>query len=208
MTDIIFVLDESLSMAVKYSTYIQAINSFITAQKEFNPHSLFTLVKFSSDVNVMCVDMKIRNLPEFSYEHYKPHGVTALFDAIGHVIGLKEDSLRNTIMIILTDGQDNHSSNFGINQIKEKIIELRNRGWTFVYIAAGHNAEDIGRKIGIDKCVTYNETDKSIAEVVYACNVAIGQCISNDTGMDNEYSIQEMPTDVRELLDGFRKFDL
>lgn len=201
MTDIIFVLDESASMTRHSDSYISVINAFIKTQKQFNPHSSFTMVKFNTKVTTLCVDSKIYTLPEFTTEHYKPDGITAMYDAIGHAIDLKYNgSIHNVVMFILTDGQDNYSKKFNNVTIAEKINYMKQRGWSFVYIATDRDAHKFGKSMNINTCLTYSESDMSISKITSACNIAIGRAISRWTGNENLFSIQEMPTDISDLM--------
>jgi len=51
MTDIVFLLDESLSMIEYSKSYIDGINNLINTQKQFNPNSKFSLIKFNNEIN-------------------------------------------------------------------------------------------------------------------------------------------------------------
>lgn len=210
MIDIVFILDESVSMAPYSSHYIECINSFLETQKIQNPSSRFTLIKFNTTVNVLCKDERIDTLPKFTSEHYRPFGVTSLYDAIGRAMNLKyTDGVKNVIMFILTDGEDNNSFEFTCEQIKDKVKYLSSiGGWSFVYIATNQNAQIAGEKLGIDTCLVYNETKKSIEQIVNACNIAIGHIIHKLTGIENKYSHTDMPTDVRELTNILNNFNI
>jgi len=202
MTDIIFVLDESASMRRYSDAYISGINAFINTQKQLNPYSSFTMVKFNSNVTTLCVDSDMHTLPEFTHEHYKPDGITAMYDAIGHVINLKYDETirKNTVVFILTDGEDNHSRKFTHSMISEKINYMKEHGWTFVYIATDQNAQKIGERMNINTCLSYSESNMSIAKIAEACNIAIGHAVARWTGNENQFSQQEMPTDISDLM--------
>jgi hypothetical protein len=209
MIDIVLLLDESYSMAHNTKSYINGINTLLHAQKQVNPGSNFSLIKFSTSINTICIDRKMHTLPEFTSDHYKPDGVTALYDAIGHVIKVKYiNDIKPVIVIILTDGEDNNSSEYNLSSIVEKITHVKNCGWTFVYIAANQNAQIVGNKLGIETCLTYNETDASISHVADACSVAIGHAMYKWSGVPNQYCNQDMPTDVRDLTDELGNFSI
>ena len=133
-------------------------------------------------------------VPEFTDEHYQPDGITSLYDAIGYIIDLKyTNTLNTTLVFILTDGDDNNSSKYTLQTISKRIKYLKQCGWVFIFIAANQNAQESGGKLGIDKCITYNETDNSIARVAEACNIAVGHAVTQWTGQKNEYIHQEIP---------------
>ena len=209
MIDIVFILDESVSMAPYSCHYIECINSFLESQKFQNPSSRFTLIKFNTTVNILCKDEIMKTLPKFTSEHYRPSGVTSLYDAIGTGMNLKHsDEIQNVIMFILTDGNDNHSSQYTCEQIKQRVEYLSSLGWSFVYIATNQNAQIVGEKMGIYTSIVYNETKKSIEQIVDACNIAIGHVYHKLTGDQNQYSNTEIPTDIRELTNILNKFNI
>jgi hypothetical protein len=200
--DIIFILDESSSMYRYQKSYINGINSLINSQKQINPESYFTMIKFSNEVTCLCSSEKITELQVFTSEHYNPSGMTALYDAIGKGIQLKENS-EYVIMIILTDGHENHSKQFNKQEIKNKITELSCRNWMFVFVATNQNAQLIGNELGIETCVTYDESQLSIAHAVDVCNIAIRNATNKWSGIRDH---TEVPTDVRDVMLDLSRF--
>ena len=200
MKDIIFLLDESGSMLPYKNLYIKGINTFISTQKHDNPDANFSMIKFNNKVKTLCIDSKMHTLPEFTTNYYTPEGSTALYDAIGYVIDTKfSNNIQQVIVIILTDGEDNYSSKYDLDSISKMIVHVKLRGWVFVYIAANQNAQVIGNKLGIELCLTYNETTKSIDHVADVCSIAVGHAIYKLTGIPNKYCEKEIPIDVSEL---------
>ena len=92
MSDIVFLLDESTSMLPQVKSYIKGVNTLLTTQKKVNPEANFSMFKFSYQVKTVCIDSIMRTLPEFTSSYYTPNGITALYDAIGHVIDVKFNS--------------------------------------------------------------------------------------------------------------------
>ena len=216
MIDIIFVIDESSSMNPYVSHYIKGINYLLDTQKRINPTSRFSLIKFNSHVNIVCKDAPISTLEEFNTTHYNPNGLTALYDAIGAAIGLKytysESDIitdtSNTIVFILTDGQDNRSSSFSLPKICEQIRHVTSLGWKFVYIAANQDAQTMGHHLGIETCVTYSQSQQSIERAMEVCNVAIGHVVSKISGLANLYTNTEIPSDVSDIMADFGNFSI
>ena len=75
---------------------------------------------------------------------YQPRGATPLFDAIGRGINYLEEKICNkkknetpdeVIMVIITDGHENASIEFRLEQIKKMIdIKENEKNWQFVFI--------------------------------------------------------------------------
>ena len=71
-------------------------------------------------------------------ETYQPRGSTALLDAIGRCI--KECTVNNPTVIILTDGLENTSHTYTNAHVKDLIEQKTTDGWTFVYLGANQDA--------------------------------------------------------------------
>lgn len=212
MAHIIFVIDESASTRKLRNVYIEGVNYLINTQKNLIPNSYFSMIKFNSKVNVLCSKNILSTLPEFTTEHYDPNGLTALYDAIGCSIELGSkntlDKNEKCIVIILTDGQENYSSIFKKRDIRTLVESKKNKDWKFVFIAANQQASIVGKTLGIDNCVTYNESANSIYKAIDACNIAIGKAVYEWTGLINKYVDVDMPTDVRDVMESFGNFSL
>ena len=60
-----------------------------------------------------------------------------------------ENWAEKVIVCILTDGQENSSSEFTRDQIKTMIEHAEKHGWSFVFLAANQDAFATGAQIGI-----------------------------------------------------------
>lgn len=83
---------------------------------------------------------------ELTEEDYTPRGWTSLYDAIGDTVTMlqaveeEQDADTAFLVIIITDGQENHSKRFNRHQVAGMIKELEEAGnWTFTYLGANHN---------------------------------------------------------------------
>lgn len=211
MPDIVLLLDESLSMSEYTKYYIKGINILINEQKQINPELSLTLIKFNEKISVLCHNTKLKSIPEITNEHYKPDKATALYDAIGAGILSKLEDKTNTnrvIMIIVTDGEDNCSQKFKEKEIAEKIKELTNKGWLFLYLGVGTNVINKGKELGIKNCVTYSQSESSIRKMIDVCNIAIGRFIYHWTGVKNKYLNKRIPNDISDLISGLGKMSM
>jgi hypothetical protein len=75
-------------------------------------------------------------------EWYQPRGTTPLFDAIGRLLShidaspLGADDSVDHVVAIITDGQENASSEFDRAKIFELIKERSDAGWVFIYLGS------------------------------------------------------------------------
>ena len=85
------------------------------------------------------------------YVVYSPNGMTALYDAIGKSVTKIQDIAKKEIekdeatvvVVIITDGHENSSTEFRYEQIQSMIKELeKSENWTFSYLSNTLNAVD------------------------------------------------------------------
>jgi len=156
--DIIFLLDESGSMGSMGKEPVQAVNKFIQDQKSIlgDDGATFSLWKFNSTVTKLIDDIPLKDVSEFI--DFLPNDMTALYDAIGNAISTKKKkvSYDNVICIILTDGLDNSSVEYTLQNVNSMIKEMEtNHNWKFVYLGANQDAFAVGSKMGMGHCANY-----------------------------------------------------
>ena len=156
--DIIFLLDESGSMDTMGKEPVQAVNKFIQDQKTTlgDDGATFSLWKFNSTVNKVIDDIPLKDVTEFV--DFLPNDMTALYDAIGNAISTKKKkvSYDNVICIILTDGLDNSSVEYTLENVNSMIKEMESKhNWKFVYLGANQDAFAVGSKMGMGHCANY-----------------------------------------------------
>jgi uncharacterized protein YegL len=146
---IILLLDESGSMESQKANVINGVNETIRMQRElqFEPVTL-SIVKFNSVVLKVRSD-NLWNVRHFTSVDYLPNGQTALYDAIGSTISRYGDEI-GTIMVIVTDGQENSSKEFTKQQMISMINKQRNtKNWNFIYLSEDPTTMRQGDSIGI-----------------------------------------------------------
>ena len=85
---------------------------------------------------------------------YNPGGMTALYDGIGTAIDElndwidetpKDERPEKTIVVIMTDGEENYSSKYNLATIKRMINhQEKSHDWTFVYMGSDlSNAKEV-----------------------------------------------------------------
>lgn len=156
-THILFVLDESGSMAIVRDKTISGFNEFVANLK--NDHGeasvVFSLVKFNTEFKPVFVSKSLNILPELDYSNYSPSGLTALFDAVAYGVntilsGMPDED--RALVIIMTDGEENSSKEFNREQIFNLIAEKEQSGnWTFTYLGANQDSWLAGESIHIPK---------------------------------------------------------
>jgi hypothetical protein len=156
-TDITILLDRSGSMQYIKKDMEGAFNSFIKAQTEvMDDECAVSLFQFDVECDSVYENRPVRLVPPLDIV---PRGATALYDALGEVIDKTgrrlarvPEELRpsRVVFAIITDGEENSSSEYSAEQIKN-IIEHQTEtyDWQFVYLGANQDAFQAARNIGI-----------------------------------------------------------
>lgn len=165
-THIAMILDRSYSMHSIMNDTIEGYNKFIEDQKLVPGHATVTLVKFDHEYDLVNNFAKLDNVNKLTTENFVPRGGTALYDAIGFTINVlsekiklmnDEDRPERTIICMLTDGEENKSSEFSSEDIKSLIEDKEKEGWEFVFLGANQDSILTAKKMGIsvDNSISY-----------------------------------------------------
>ena len=167
LTELVFLLDRSGSMAGLEADTIGGFNSMIEKQKAEPGRAYVSTVLFDDRCEVLYDRLPLDQIPPMSSREYYPRGSTALLDAIGratHPIGnvpkyaRPEDVPARTLFVITTDGMENASRRYRYEDIKRRIERQQAKyGWEFLFLGANIDAISTASRFGIaaDQAVTY-----------------------------------------------------
>jgi len=194
-------IDTSLSIQNHLLSYVNCVNNVIGTQRVINPSSNFTLYTFNTEMKTVHCNMPITKIDPISPLHLKPGGCTMLYDAVYTVVTKNYDNTAPTILIVVTDGEDNISSR-DPDIINAIITNLKNKGhWFFIFLGASDQANHIGKGMGIDTCVLYNNTPRSIHEASNVINIAIAKATAISQQKYVPLCDKKIPDDVRDLME-------
>ncbi|MBE6851422.1 MAG: VWA domain-containing protein [Ruminococcus sp.] len=201
ITELVFILDRSGSMAGLENDTIGGFNSMIEKQKKQEGCCYVSTVLFDNVSEVLHDRVKLADVPKMTDNDYTVRGCTALIDAIGgaihhigniHKYARDEDVPEHTMFVITTDGQENASHRYTSEQVKKMIERQKEKyGWEFLFIGANIDAVETAARYGIssDRAVNYNADAKgthilyeSVAKAV--CNVRARAPLSADWSED------------------------
>lgn len=149
------ILDRSGSMQVRRDPTISGYNEYIKglrgdADTKYNVSlTQFDLTGASPALTVSYLDKPLADVPDLDHATYEPRGNTPLYDAIGETIRRVTANGRAVITVIITDGEENASTEFDKDKIKALIAEKEKEGWTFVFLGCDIDAYAAGGAMGI-----------------------------------------------------------
>lgn len=177
LTEIIFLLDRSGSMAGLEDDTIGGFNAFIDKQKQLEGKTIVTTVLFDNKYEILWNGIDVNKVKLTDKEYYV-RGSTALLDAVGKTIIDVNYRLSKTsederpgkiIFIITTDGMENSSREFTYENIKQLIQHQQEKhDWEFIFLGANIDTAKEANNIGIDMNNAYSfEASESGVESMY-----------------------------------------
>lgn len=161
------VLDRSGSMSTVLKDTIGGFNSFVEVQRSENHDQVYVITQFDSEYEVIQNGVDLDDVIVLNTKNFVPRGATALLDAMGRTIHAMDSVMANdktikqALMLILTDGGENASREFTRDQVFSLIEERRKLGnWDFNFLGANQDAIAIGGTLCIQpaNCMQYAAT--------------------------------------------------
>lgn len=185
LTELVFILDRSGSMAGLEEDTIGGFNSMIAKQKDEEGECYVTTVLFDHEIDTLHDRKKLSEIAPLTDKDYTVRGCTALIDAIGitvnkianiHKYARKEDVPATTMFVITTDGMENASKEYSSDKVKRMIEDKKKDGWEFLFIGANIDAVETAKHFGIseDRAVNYHADKKGTSVVFNAVSKAVG----------------------------------
>ena len=215
LTEIVFILDRSGSMAGLEEDTIGGFNAMLKKQKKEEGKAIVSTVLFDDEVEILHDRKKLKKIDPITNEDYYVRGCTALLDAVGgaiHHIGNihkhapADEVPEKTLFIITTDGMENSSRKYDYKQIK-KMIERQKKKyhWEFIFMGANIDAVEVAGRFGVDKkrAVNYHADSAGTKLNFKAMSNLVGAvcaCKSADlmdAAIDEEGSLDEIREDFK-----------
>lgn len=176
---VVVVLDRSGSMFDVKEDTEGGLRAFLEAQKEAPGLTLVTLRQFDTEHDTVFENVPLAEVPAFEL---RPRGGTALLDAVGSTIaavgeqlaGLEEaDRPGEVVVVILTDGHENSSAEWTLDQVKASITRQQDeRGWQFFFLGADQDAFAAGGRMGISRDTSLSYGGEHTSEALHSAGRA------------------------------------
>ena len=178
LTELVFILDRSGSMAGLEGDTIGGFNAMIEKQRGEPGEAVISTVLFDNETEVIHDRVSLDRVPALTEKEYDVRGCTALLDAVGraihhignvHKYAREEDRPEKTLFVITTDGLENASRRYTYDKVKAMIERQREKyGWEFLFLGANIDAAREAARFGIRAdCAADYHADSIGTEAVY-----------------------------------------
>jgi hypothetical protein len=214
-----FVMDKSGSMHHLVRSSIDGFNQFLWDQQRQGGECRLSLTMFDTSFDVRHVAKDINTISPLTPMDYQPGGGTALLDAVGTTVKGAEQWLLNNnwnpqpimtmgreqkayfparldwkvIVVILTDGEENSSREWHLNQPMVKgddrdlggLIQWKqNEGWEFMFLGTGGSGwleRTFGAYVPHDHFVGYAATNDAHTHTYAGLSASVSSTRSTGT---------------------------
>lgn len=141
-------LDRSGSMSGERWTHaIDSINEYVNGLKKEKIEGTVSIVAFDYGQKMRLVDLvtdqSIAYFESLSHDCTQPSGMTPLFDAAANVMDRAiENNAERTVVVIMTDGEENSSKEYNQSTIKAKVKDLTNKKWEVLFLGANFDVSN------------------------------------------------------------------
>ena len=174
-----FILDKSGSMGDVREETVRMFNKQVDTIKKMSvtypDQDFYTGLTTFNDSVEHEVDFKPSdNLVALRFERYRPNGLTALYDAIGTSVSrIKErfdaaiiNDRMSVVVVVLTDGHENASVQFGSEEIAKLIKDLeKTEKWSFTILGADFDITSVSSKLNFQASSSRQYSKISFCEI-------------------------------------------
>ena len=184
LTEIVFLLDRSGSMAGLEEDTLGGFNAMVGKQRKEPGEALLSAVLFNHESTVLYDRVDLKKIEPMTERQYCVGGCTALLDAIGgavrhianvHKYAREEDRPARTVFVITTDGLENASRSYSYDEVQRMVKHEREKyGWEFLFLGANMDAIAAARSFGI-------RPDRAVRFANDGAGTQLNYCVVSDT---------------------------
>mgnify|MGYP007071588860 CR=1 FL=1 len=149
-------LDRSGSMQGERWTHaIDSINEYINGLKKEKIEGTVNITAFDTNgreirLVELTQDESIAYYQPLSADILSPSGMTPLFDAAANVMDRAlENNAERTVVVIMTDGEENSSKEYTQSKIKNKVKLLEDKKWEVIFLGANFDVSGYAAGSGL-----------------------------------------------------------
>ncbi len=183
------VLDRSGSMSSIAAATVDGLNGFLTKQRVVPGICRMSLADFDSEEPFRLVTdaIPLAEMRDLGPGDFEPRGATPLYDALGLAIERCDartaaDADEDQVLVIVTDGQENASTDFTGPQIAKLLKKRQASGWTVLYLGANQDGFAVGNALNLSagNVANFEASDEGIHAAFASADQAIASYRSRD----------------------------
>lgn len=156
-------IDRSGSMSTKWSETLGAVNAYVAQLKKDKATGTVTVATFdktdTTQFDVIRDGVTISKWKNITNEDATPRGYTPLFDAIGKIVAKAEKAnAKKTVLVVVTDGEENASSETTREGAKVALERFKEKGWQVLFLGADFDAFAQAGSVGVGRGQTISAT--------------------------------------------------
>jgi hypothetical protein len=179
----LIILDASGSMLPIQQTIINTFNELIQsiqASEQRGPDIplWIKLVRFNGNgIHEITPVSPAKDAVLLNTDNYQPSHFTPLYDAIGISVTklqafLEQRESYRVLVTIITDGEENRSTEYTALSIQHLVTSLEEQGWLFTYMGANHQVKRVADLLKISAYRQFDASDKGMIDSMLDFNHA------------------------------------
>ena len=186
MTDVCLILDASGSMSSKMTQTQVAFDGYIQGIKEDRSvDHVYTVVFNSHHITRIHDGLHPDAINPLSKENYSAAGLTPLYDAMGKT--LEEMVGGRMFVVVITDGRENHSTEYTRADVAAIIAAKEALGWDFIYLGADFDAWSNARGLGATRGKTLSFSGDQFREGMQGARAATAAYNATGEALPDDY---------------------
>ncbi len=193
----LIIVDESGSMSMIRKQAFNGMNETLQTvrqmQKKFpDTQQHVTLLSFDSDHTTWHYDNTPANdTKDLAWKAYEPCGCTPLYDAIGRGIAKVNAQVGegdHVLVTIITDGEENSSTEWTLEMVRTMIEKLKKQQWTFTLIGTDNlDVQTMAKDFAIDEHLKFQQDEagtKAMFAREHRCRERYNICLDKDIHLE------------------------
>lgn len=179
------VLDRSGSM-LDNNKILEAQNGFnnLIEEKKKQPFIFDVYLTIFDAIIETLYEGSINNCPKLTNKNFFPRGMTSLYDAMGTTILKIGNKLKNfseserpekVIICIITDGEENSSSEFKDPGKLKDLIEQQKKvySWEFIFMGTSEKAITQAKNVGVNNTLQFKDSCDGVKHALFSYSESI-----------------------------------
>ena len=174
----VIILDKSGSMESIRQAAVDGFNETLAGIKkaqekyaESQEHFVSLLTFCDCEKKYVFDKVPVAETRKLTLGDYEPCCCTPLYDAMGFTLTTMRNHVKKVddavvVVTIITDGYENASKEYTGAAVKKLVEELKGEGWTFTYMGANQDSEEVAFNLSIRNSRNFEATSSGTARVM------------------------------------------